>query len=864
MSDYRKINVRYSNFGLNICHDPITLPIGKFTQLHNVFSSFEGSLRSRIGLTAGSSSPTVNSPIIGARRLNNPPFGSALFVVRASTHLYISNSTIPLFVWSDADSGYSGTFGSLITYRPSISAVVWMYIFDTTKMTKTNGTLIHPIGYPRPHSVHTAGTNDFAATLGGSASGALTQSTIYYYRFSLYCSITGAESQYNLIPDGGITDDVNATTDLTHLNINVKIPDLSLATGSGGAQGGVNKVRIYRKGGSVATWVLITTQAYTGTSITYNDAAADIDVEALQPLDENSGQPFTTTDTSGNDNPGTPLPYSADPYLGYILAVGDVANPGYLYWTNKFDPDRQDPDNRIEVTSPQDPLQNVFIYNGAPLVFSKEALFQLYVGLSSATFTPSQTACNHGLFTPLAMCVGPEIYFMAKDGIYATSGGVERSLTDDEMRPIFRGTTVGIYEPIDFTQPQYMRMTYFQNEVYFTFRSATNTVWTYIYDVRYGRWRTLTSAAYSISTLYADEETVSQLWIGSTNGFLVANSGQGDDGTGVSCFVRTGVMALGAPLINKEFSSLVFDVNPNGNTITFTVTMNNQNGTLVTKTTSSASGARTKVYLDLASTFAEDVQIQLTWSQTSGNPTIYGYELLYRMEEPQLITWAVNGVTHGLQGWQTVRSGYFTLIANGTVILTVSVLTDAGTLSSNAYTLSPGANFRTKLFQPFVATKGKIFNYTLTCGTATSFRFYPELSEIHVKPWVSSMSYAVVNPFGGGAGEIAGAGDGGSSGAGNPMGGGGAGGGGSNAGLSNALLNSPAFNATGGQTFSGGGGTSLTPPGQPSIYTDPNNPTATTYFNTTQNGASWQLGAPDSGDPNDPTSVTSVDPRTGA
>ncbi len=753
MSDYVKLNIRYSNFGLNITHDPITLPYGKFTFLTNVISLFEGNLRPRLGQSLANNSPIAGNPsVVGFRRLNNSVGSTAQYIIRAGTALYASTgTTIPLTIGAALATGFSSNFGSIVVYRPSISASVWAYVFDSAKMVKTNGTIVNPIGYPRPHSESTAAGVDFSATLGG-AGGSLTANSTYYYRFSLYDSSTGAESLYNLIPDGAITTDVNATTSGTNFNIDIVLPDLTLAVGSGGAQGGVDKARIYRKGGTITTWRRITEQAYTGTSISYNDSAADSDVQGLDPIDEDSEQPFVTTNTSGVDVPGTPLPYSTDPYLGYILAVGDPNNPGYMYWTNKFDPDRQDPDNRVEVTSPQDPLQNIITYNGRPLVFSKEGLYDLYIGLGDAIFTPSKTPCNRGLFTPLAVAIGPEVYFLAKDGIYATVGGIEHSLTDDELRPIFQGTTdVNGVSAVDYTAVSYLRMAFFRNELWFQYKGLNGIVQYLIYDTRYQRWRH-SFFGHAIASIYADEETYSQLFFGSTDGYLLKYSGTTDAlsvDPDINCQVTTGVMTFGAPLVNKEFGQLILDIDPQSTLIIVNVGLNNSNGPFVLKSGSTSASTRTKFYLPLDSTVAEDMVLDIGWGSSTATPIIYGYEILYRMEEPELTAWYSTGVTHGIEGWQILRSAYITLIADGTVDFTVSVVNDDGSSTDSTYTLTPGSGDRTKLFVPFNPTKGKLFKYSLLCNTATSFRFYTDQSEVHVKPWITSLGYATVNPFAG-------------------------------------------------------------------------------------------------------------------
>ncbi len=763
MADYTKTNYRFNSDGLNITYDPLILPPGKFQILTNAISLFEGSLRSRFGQTrlntSAISSPTDgNLPIYGFRRLSNTVGGSPAqhYVIRAGTELWAIDANNPAASQAREAVGFASDMGSLVTYRPSAVSFPWMYVFDRVRMVKYEvGGAVQPIGYPRPHSIHTTGSHNFAAARGSAASGSLTPSSTYSYRFSLYNNQTGAESLYNLIPDGTILVDVSATTDASHLNIDVTLPDLSLNTTNGGAYAGLGAgtgyAKIYREGGTVASWRYVTKVAYTGTSVTYNDALSDATLLASDPEDVDSDQPFTVTDAiTGLDSAGNPLPFASDPILGYIVAVGDPNNPGYMYWTNKFDPDRQDPDNRLEVTAPQDPLQNVFLYNGRLMIFSKENLYEIYPGLDSVTvWTPSKTSCNRGLFTPLAFTVGPEIYFLGKDGIYATSGGVERSLTDDDLRPIFQGSTsVNGYSPVDFTKTAKMRMAYYKFELWFQYQSADSVVHYLVYNTQYKRWRAVN---FGISTfsIYSDEYAVAALLYGSTDGFILSYSGTQDQGATsakIPVEITTGSNTFGEPLVNKEFGNLTVDLDPQGTTVTGTVTMGTDSSSAVVTGTTSNSG-RSKLYLNLNAQVAESLKLDLVWNASDVTPIVYGYEILWRREEPTLTAWAVTGTTHGLEGWQIIRSAYIALIANGTVILTVSVVNDDGTTSDTAYTITPHPTDRSKVFVPFNPTKGKLFNYHLTCGTATSFRFYPDLSEVHAKPWVTVLGYQKTNPF---------------------------------------------------------------------------------------------------------------------
>jgi hypothetical protein len=183
-------------------------------------------------------------------------------------------------------------------------------------------------------------------------------------------------------------------------------------------------------------------------------------------------------------------------------------------------------------------------------------------------------------------------------------------------------------------------------------------------------------------------------------------------------------------------------MNPNGTTVTITVYTNNRANVAALVTDSSASRTRKFIPID---TFSENMSIDVSWAADDTPPVLYSYELLYRPDAIQLEKWSVTGVSHGIEGWQILRSAYITLRSNGTTMLTV---TADGNV--NQYTLASTGGAKRKIFVPFFPTKGKIFDYSLETVTATYFRLYNDMCEVHAKPWITSMGYTRVNPFQGG------------------------------------------------------------------------------------------------------------------
>lgn len=124
----------------------------------------------------------------------------------------------------------------------------------------------------------------------------------------------------------------------------------------------------------------------------------------------------------------------------FVFACGDPADPGLLHWTHGNDPDATSPDNTLVVTTPSEPLQNGFFFDGQPYVFSTEKLYRIVPDFGGvSTFRAIETACTKGLWGRWAFCIAPEgIYFLTKDGIYLTAAGGEAiNVTAEDLAIMF-------------------------------------------------------------------------------------------------------------------------------------------------------------------------------------------------------------------------------------------------------------------------------------------------------------------------------------------------------------------------------------------------------------------------------------------
>jgi len=333
--------------------------------------------------------------------------------------------------------------------------------------------------------------------------------------------------QMNLF-DLSMTTDTSTTVQtlsLTNQSANVCV------TAPGNLNDGrVQNIRLYRRGGSLVDgWRLVGTFPISSLSqgscgagyLLINDNISDTELSSAPLLELDNDQPVTSITTL--DQPLNAIwgPVGSEARL---MGCGDPNRPEVVYWSKPGNPDAWPPENFAEVSEPGTPIISGTPYNNRIYAFSRERVYELVEGITpGVTFTPFVTPSAHGLFTKTGLAIGPAMFFISKDGIYASTGGQEQSIVENDIKPLFPtydtpGQDVGLYEAVDYTQPDAMRLRYHNDELYFTYAGATSGILQMlIYDLLKKRWR---AADYSvgISEVYSQPSTVSSLLIGSSGG----------------------------------------------------------------------------------------------------------------------------------------------------------------------------------------------------------------------------------------------------------------------------------------------------------------------------------------------------------
>jgi hypothetical protein len=475
--------------------------------------------------------------------------------------------------------------------------------------------------------------------------------TAYDWRFTQYDTRTG---------DEGNPSPIMATTlDCARRGVTVTVA----------AKGDANfRQRIYRRGGTlVEGWAFVGANSADGAA--FVDAVSDVDAQQAGFLELDNDEPCTTTTPSGTAVYGQPLRCLFGPVGGgYILGLGDPFRKGNVYWSKCGQPASWPAANTLEVCPPSEDLLAGCVYNGQPFIFSRDHLYAGYLNQSSGeTFSFQVTPCGHGIAGRLACCVGPEIYFLSRDGIYATSGGSERNLTDDDLGPLFHRTmglrdvlpsaTLGGYgeggygeggygslsnrglafpTEIDWLAESKLRLEMFENELYFTYQDTTGRIQTLVYNLLYQEWYwdLYWQPPRAIYTERFGRD--SRLLMGSEDGILYERTGFNDAGVSIDCLIRTGARSQGAPRAEKTYGDLLIDADAQGAVLSvrtyagYDVVFHHGSQILDT--------GRTQTIHDhfAGGVLSKAITLELVWASSDVRPVIYGANLAYLIEPERI------------------------------------------------------------------------------------------------------------------------------------------------------------------------------------------------------------------------------------
>ena len=407
--------------------------------------------------------------------------------------------------------------------------------------------------------------------------------------------------------------------------------------------------------------------AINGTLFTfYRSPDSTTSVEILEDTPSLTGATWIMTNP---EMMNTHLPCIWGPFGGgltgiFNFGVGDPQRPGAIYWSKGNHPESSPGANVLDITNASEPLMNGCLYSGNSFVFSTNRMWALYPSLGQiSNFVALEVPNSKGMFARYALCVTPfGIAFVAKDGIYITSGGAPISLTDEDLYPIFPHevaginggsnsfpvidglTVVGGFSPPDFQQPDTFRLTYGDGFIYFLYLDQSDVYRTLVgqFDTSTGKfmgWQSRDDYTPQCSTIYFETMqdfvtpniSATRLLMGTVTGFLAAyaetNFGIDTDfGNPINWVLLTSAFDSGDPRPRKHWGDIEIDLDSRCNTITAQVGFDNFTSFSTLATGSLNLTGRHRVIGDINSgrgQYAYNMGLYIYGSSTSGQTILY-------------------------------------------------------------------------------------------------------------------------------------------------------------------------------------------------------------------------------------------------
>ena len=585
------------------------------------------------------------------------------------------------------------------------------------------------LGIPKPAAAPTLATNGTGLT------------GTYYYRVSGYDSTTGFQ---------GPPSAISSSIALTNQGTRVTWTDTN-------TYGNFDYFRVWRLGGALPnTWRLLGTTASTNSagSITYDDNATDASVALNEALDTDAVEVFSTITTAGATSAGQKFNYAFGPYVGkYVFWVGDPVRKNYIYWNKLTDLSRHDPSYDVNaVSDPGEVLLNGFIFGNNPYVFSDKRLYALdFAGPDAQpAFAPREVPIGIGPVGRYAFAVAPNIvFFCSKDGIYITDcqATTPINITDEALKPLFRGEARQDLEAVDYSQADSIRMEATNKELHFFYKGkTTGATFHLVYDVQGKRWLQWTKNGFGFA--YANEGVAwQQLLLGDYNSQTIHVFDDTYDTLDESYSVqfRSGSIDAGAPLSHKEWGVLILDYDPNTANITIIPHYNSEEDTGDTITTGTAgdSAGRRVDSFSLGDYYARSMGLEFSWtSEPTVQPKLYQALILYREDEEDTIHWEHPPQSLGQGGLYHMKDSYWGLRTNAPVTLTVTI-DGREDIYQDAFENTLGV--RKKLYHEFLPRVGNVWGFKLESDEP--FRIYGEDTVLFAKPWQTENSYQALTPF---------------------------------------------------------------------------------------------------------------------
>lgn len=423
-----------------------------------------------------------------------------------------------------------------------------------------------------------------------------------------------------------------------------------------------------------------------------------------------SGQAFLIPEATIQGNPLLAMwgPFGGTDIGNVMFAVGDINQPGNLYWTKPGSPDTASDAGYVEVTSPSEPLINGFTYDSKAYVYSSERLFAIFSNINATTgqvtFTCQEIPNGKGLIAKNAVCVGPRFWAVSRSGIWESSGGEPTSITNDTLYPLFPHegaqptASVNGVQPPDYSHVESMRLCYADSSLYFLYVDITGGRTCLRYDIDRQGWFPYDYTP-TLAFAYQEEgDGVDSVLLGSITGTIaqIANV-PSDAGTAIHCKLLTAADTLGDLRLNKLYGDLYLDLNAQGADVTITPFFN-EFTTSLPAYVQSANG-RAQIVEDFLSGdgfTARDISLTYEWTSATAVPILYGWSYSYVPKVEDTLKRATDYDTAGTNGWKFVQGMRLTADTQGLPV-TLQIQGDSGAVG----VLSLAANHNGQVTIPY-------------------------------------------------------------------------------------------------------------------------------------------------------------------
>ncbi len=360
---------------------------------------------------------------------------------------------------------------------------------------------------------------------------------------------------------------------------------------------------------------------------------------------------------------GQPIPVIFGDIDGWWFACGDPKNPGRLYAFNRGTLDSAPAAFRTDITDPSDPLQNGCAYQGRGYLWSANAMFVLSIdpSLPDSPIRFERLAQSVGMFARYALACGDEMYWLGKDGVYASEGGTARNLTTGTLAPLFPAKQIPGADTNSIPAPaltvanaaadgnalHQFRLSYLHDRTLWLDyvdgtgarrslglqrAAGTGTLLAVGAQEQWGWWYD----TYANGALfhYSEEgENVQRILCGGTSTtsklYTLLPSSNGDDGTPYTCQLRTYAFDADSPRPRKLWTDFYLDADASTASLAVKLYTDNWSANLTPAASPLSGAGRSKRLLDINSgrgVYALNTAIDVVWTVGAAEaPILYAW-----------------------------------------------------------------------------------------------------------------------------------------------------------------------------------------------------------------------------------------------